>query len=66
MTPRQSAGSMLAFNLPGSQPTLVKNTVLNLNSLLDYDPFLNWMKKMINSGNSEALSLPIKGGQSKW
>ncbi len=36
--------------------------VLLLDSVLGYDPFSNWMKKMIDSGNSEAFSLPLKFG----
>ncbi len=41
---------------------LFKLYVLLLNSVLDYDPFFNWMKKMIDGGNSRAPSLPLKFG----
>ena len=46
MTPWQSAGvSYMAFNLPLGQPTQERIYVLVLNSVLDYNPLFNWMKK---------------------
>ncbi len=59
--PASPPGSALAFNLPGDQPTLVKNYVLNLTSVRDYDPFLHWMKKWWTVGIAKLSPCLLRG-----
>ncbi len=63
MTPRQAArvnsGKLKATVDPGANLHLQRICVLNLNSALDYNPFLNWMKNWLTVGIAKLSHCPL-------